>query len=90
VNPYPEPISVDCWVQTVRGRRVNVVRGVDVPGPGARAIDVRAELGQGGLDGVDYGTLLVWAPLKPQGFVAIEDSAGRIRSMDHFHPIWRS
>jgi len=90
VNPYPEAIAATCWIETRRGKRVDVARDIDVPGPGVRAIDVVDTLGTRATDSVDYGTLIAWAPLKPQGFVAVADSAGRVRSMDHFHPIWRS
>jgi hypothetical protein len=88
INPYPDPLDLRCWLQAAGGAAEDVL-SVPVPGRSVRALDLLALAAAGGDPArFDYGTLVVWGSLKPQGYVAIESPDGRTRAMDHFNPFW--
>jgi hypothetical protein len=89
MNPYPDPLDLRVWLQTTRGAAVEVPGG-PVPGRSVRELDLVALAGTAADPGrFDYGTLVVWGSLKPQGYVAVQTWEGRTRAMDHFNPFWR-
>lgn len=88
MNPYPDPLELRGWLQSPRGQLIEVVTDT-VPACSVRAIDlVEAAARVQRPDTFDYGTLVVWGSLKPQGYVAIQGPDGRTRAMDHFNPFW--
>ena len=93
INPYPDQISMRCWLQATDGKTGDVPAASAIPPKSVRAVELPQSF-DGSITGnperFDYGTLVVWCNLKPQGFVAIRDGSGRTRAMDHFHPFWRS
>jgi hypothetical protein len=88
INPYPEPLDLRGWLQAPSGAAEEVL-SAPVPGRSVRALDL-LDLAAAGGDPArfDYGTLIVWGSLKPQGYVAIQSPDGRTRAMDHFNPFW--
>jgi hypothetical protein len=88
INPYPEPLDLRCWLQATSGAAEEVL-GAPVPGRSVRALDLLALAAAGGDPArFDYGALVVWGSLKPQGYVAVQSPDGRTRAMDHFNPFW--
>ena len=88
INPYPEPLELRCWLQSVRGH-VQRLEDCTLPGRSVRALDLTEMATVAGDPGrFDYGTLVAWGSLKPQGYVAIVGPDGRTRAMDHFNPFW--
>lgn len=88
LNPYPDPIELRCWLQAPRGQLVEVLT-CPVPPRSVRALDLLdLAAAAGDPRRFDYGTLIVWGSLKPQGYVAIQGPNGRTRAMDHFNPFW--
>ena len=88
INPYPDPLDLRCWLQSTAGRAEEVLAR-PVPGRSVRTLDLTSLAAAGGApDRFDYGTLIVWGSLKPQGYVAIQSPDGRTRAMDHFNPFW--
>jgi hypothetical protein len=88
INPYPEPLDLRCWLQA-RGGALEEVWQSPVPGRSVRALDLLALAAAGGPpERFDYGTLIVWGSLKPQGYVAVRSPGGRTRAMDHLNPFW--
>jgi hypothetical protein len=88
MNPYPDPLELRAWLQATGGASVEVAGG-PVPGRSVRELDLAQLAGAAGDAGrFDYGTLVVWGSLKPQGYVAVQTWEGRTRAMDHFNPFW--
>jgi len=87
INPYPDPLEARAWLQSTRGRTVEVLAPCEVGGRSVRVLELARSPHAGALD-LDFATLVVWGNLKPQGYVAIADARGRVRAMDHFHPFW--
>jgi hypothetical protein len=88
MNPYLDALELRAWLQTTRGQAVEVT-SVAVPGRSVRALDLAALAMAAGNPGrFDYGTLIVWGSLKPQGYVAVQTWEGRTRAMDHLNPFW--
>lgn len=88
INPYPDPSELRCWLQAPRGALAEVPAR-SVPPRSVRALDLLSlAAGTGDPRRFDYGTLIVWGSLKPQGYVAIQGPNGRTRAMDHFNPFW--
>jgi hypothetical protein len=88
MNPYPDPLELRAWLQAPGGAAVEVAGG-PVPGRSVRELDLALLASAAGDAGrFDYGTLVVWGSLKPQGYVAVQTWEGRMRAMDHFNPFW--
>lgn len=89
INPYPDPVQLRCWLQSPRGVLAEVLSDSVAP-RSVREVDLLdAAAAVGDPQRFDYGTLIVWGSLKPQGYVAIRGPNGRTRAMDHFNPFWR-
>lgn len=88
INPYPDPIELRCWLQASGGALAEVLTG-SIPPRSVRVLDLLGlAAGAGDARRFDYGTLIAWGSLKPQGYVAIQGPNGRTRAMDHFNPFW--
>jgi hypothetical protein len=88
INPYPDPLDLRAWLQSPRGELAEILAAPVTP-RSVRELDLLAAAAAAGDPArFDYGTLIAWGSLKPQGYVAIAGPDGRTRAMDHFNPFW--